>query len=321
TLHWFWDSKIDNVAIFNKEVSATEAASLYSTGAYEISSSYLEADLFGLQKVQSADVLYNVHSDYTPTKLKRYAHDDWELENIVFDWPPFLEENVGDITITPTGAGAAPLAVGTAVTLTASAALFTSNHEGSFWLIKHPRTADETVAPNKVTSAEVDGFFDAAGEVSGSLKDVKGAWRFRTNGVWTGQLVIERSYDEGTNWHTIGGDVFASQDDQNFNVSGNEELGDAWLRIRAIEPDGTFVWIIAGATPDACVATLTCERFYHYGIVKVTAFTSSTVVTGEVVRAINSEEATKTWSEGAWSDERGYPVTLAFFEGRLFYAG
>jgi hypothetical protein len=309
-----WPDRIDNVAVFSDVLTATEVASLYtSTGIYEISDSYLEADLFGIQRVQSADVLFSVHGGYMPTKLLRYAHDDWAIEDIAFDWPPFLDENITDITITPSGAGAAPLAVASAITLTASAALFTNSHIGSYWLIKHPRTADETVAPNKVGSAEADGFFNAAGEVTGSLKDVKGSWRFRTAGTWTGEIVVERSYDSGTTWHTV--ETFTSEGDLNFNVPGEEEIGDAYYRARAVDPPGTLAWA------NEAIPTLTCERYYHYGIVKVTAFTSATVVTGEVVRIMNSEVATKLWSEGAWSDERGFPATIAFFEGRQFFAG
>lgn len=302
----YFTDKMDNVALFNKELSAAEVALLWSIDAYEISSSYLEADLVGLQRAQSADVLFNAHGNYAPSKLMRYAHDDWELADIVFDWPPFLEENDTDITITPTGAGAAPLAVGTAVTLTASAAIFTSDHVDSYWLIKHPRTADDTVEKNVQRNA-----YAAAGDGT-ELKDVKGSGHMRTEGSWTGRIVIERSYDEGTTWHTLG-DAYESlaAAGQNFNVSFNEEEGNAWYRTRALE--------IGGGT--TCIANLSIERYYHYGIVKVTAFTSTTVVTGEVVRAINSESATKLWSEGAWSGERGYPVTSAFFEGRLFYAG
>jgi len=294
-------------------LSAAEMAALYSTTPYEISSSYLEADLPGIQHAQSADVLYNVHGDYPQSKLIRYDHDNWELAEIVFDWPPFLDENTTVITITPTGAGAAPLVVDSAVTLTASGAIFTSDHVDSYWLIKHPRTADETVAPNKVGSAEADGFFDAADEVTGSLKDVKGTWQFRTAGTWTGEIVIERSYDDGASWHTLT--TVTSEGDQNFNITGEEVDGDAWYRTRAVDPPGTLAWA------NETIPTLSVERYYHYGIVKVTAFTSSTVVTGEVVKAINSESATKLWSEGTWSDERGYPVTTAFFEGRHFYAG
>lgn len=310
----FWGDKIDEVSVFGDVLTPTEIASLFTTVPYEIESPYLEDDLFGIQRIQSADLLYNFHGSYNVRKLNRFGHALWELEDIVFDWAPFMSENKTTTTITPSAR------TGT-IELTASKSIFTADHVGSFWLIRHPRTADETVSPNKVTSTESDGFFDEAGEVSGSLKDVSGPWNFRTNGTWTGQLVVERSYDEGVNWHDVGGETFTSQDDQNFNKSGNETLGDAWLRIRAIEPDGTFAWIAAGATPDACVATLTAERFYHYGIVKITGYTSATSVTGTVTRNIGSTDATELWSEGQWSDERGYPSSGTFHEERLMLAG
>lgn len=267
-----YDDKIDNVALFSNEFSAANIASLYTTGAYEITSSYQETNLPGLQHIQSADVLYNLHSDYKPSKLMRYAHDCWKLEDIVFDWPPFLKENDTDISITPIGVGA-PIVVGAAVTLIASASLFTSEHVGSYWLIKYPRTADETIAPNSVTSSEADDLFNAAGEMTDNLTDVKGSWRFRTAGTWTGEVVIERSYDDGTTWHTL--EPFKSSGDQNFNVSGEETENDVYYRAR---------WI-SGAGP--CEPTLSVERHYHYGIVKITGFTSATKVTGEVIKAIN----------------------------------
>lgn len=299
-------NKIDNIALFSDVLSAEEVASLYSTSAYEISSSYLEADLFGLQRAQSADVLYNVHSDYPQSKLIRYAHNVWELEDIVFDWPPFLSENDGDTTITPSGTTGS-------ITLTATSSIFTSDHVGSYWLIKHPRTADEATAPNKVGSAEADGFFNAAGEVTGSLKDVKGTWYFQTAGTWTGEIVVERSYDEGTTWHSFPSHT--SEGDQNFNISGNEEDGNAWYRARAVDPPGTLAWA------NEVIPTLSVGRYYHYGIVEITGFTSAISVTATVVRTVGATTATKLWSEGAWSDERGYPVTTTFFEGRQFYAG
>ncbi|KKN77571.1 hypothetical protein LCGC14_0358460 [marine sediment metagenome] len=302
-----WADKIDNVAVFGDVLTAAEVASVSSTVIYEITSPYLEADLFGIQRIQSADVLYGFHPDYNPRKLSRFAHDDWLLESIVFDWPPFMSENKTDTTITVTGAGSAPLAVDLAVTMTALKSIFTENHVGSFWLIKHKRTADETVSPNTIRNA-----FSAAAQTSSSLKDVIGSWNFRTAGTWTGRIVVERSYDDGSTWHSLG-DAFERNvaGDPNFNISGNEEVGDAWLRMRSL----------ATAWTGDCTANISVERYYHYGIVKVTAFTSSTVATGEVVRIINSESATKLWSEGAWSDERGYPPCATFHEERLMAGG
>lgn len=46
---------------------------------YEISSPYLEADLFDLQFAQSVDVMSIVHPNYAPRKLNRFADTNWTL--------------------------------------------------------------------------------------------------------------------------------------------------------------------------------------------------------------------------------------------------
>lgn len=357
----FWGDKIDEVSIFKDVLIPAEIASLYSTAPYEIESNYLEADLPGLQHAQTADVLYNVHGDYPQSKLTRYAHNIWELDDIVYDWPPFLGENISDVTITPSAK------VGT-IELMASAPIFTEGHIGSYWLIKHHRT------DNKI---EHD--FGTETGKSPILVDVKGSWRLRTSGTWTGKIEIQQSYDgqlilvlddaptggwnagdiitgatstdtciivsvidtthyyikqltgsftndevlsnqsgnsqdcadtwpryEG--WHLV--EPFQSIDDQNFNVPGEETIGDVYLRVECTAQDDAALNII-----------LSCERFYHYGIVKITGYISATSVSATVIRTLGSINATKLWSEGAWSDEQGYPVTTAFYEGRLWHAG
>lgn len=63
-----------------------------------------------------------------------------------------------------------------------------------------------------------------------------------------------------------------------------------------------------------------------YGYVTITAFSSSTAVSGLSATplpdsVITSGNATHRWSMGAWSDEYGYPRAVAFFEDRLLWAG
>ena len=59
------------------------------------------------------------------------------------------------------------------------------------------------------------------------------------------------------------------------------------------------------------------------GYAKITAYTSSTVVTADVVKRLpdSSTGGSKRWSEGAWSSYRGYPKTVSFYEDRLWFAG
>jgi len=70
---------------------------------YEISTPYLEADLFDLRFVQSADVLYIACKKYPPYKLSRTGHTSWALEKIDFQDGPYLSQNTKDITIEPSG--------------------------------------------------------------------------------------------------------------------------------------------------------------------------------------------------------------------------
>lgn len=51
---------------------------------YEIASPYLEADLFDLHFVQSADVLTIVHPSYAPAELRRLGATNWTLTAISF---------------------------------------------------------------------------------------------------------------------------------------------------------------------------------------------------------------------------------------------
>jgi hypothetical protein len=60
-------------------------------------------------------------------------------------------------------------------------------------------------------------------------------------------------------------------------------------------------------------------------VIEITAFTSSTIVTAEVVYnqvpASIIASGTSFWEEGAFSGERGFPRAITFFEQRLMLAG
>jgi len=54
--------------------------------AYEITSPYLEAELFELTFAQSADVMYICHGSHAPRKLSRTGHTSWTLTTPTFQW-------------------------------------------------------------------------------------------------------------------------------------------------------------------------------------------------------------------------------------------
>jgi hypothetical protein len=63
---------------------------LSSGSAYEISSPYLEAELFDIKFAQSADVMYLVHPNHDVRKLSRTGHTSWSLATVSFTGSPSL---------------------------------------------------------------------------------------------------------------------------------------------------------------------------------------------------------------------------------------
>lgn len=60
----------------------------------------------------------------------------------------------------------------------------------------------------------------------------------------------------------------------------------------------------------------------HDGVVKINAYTSSTVVRGVVEKALSATTATTQWTleSTRWDSNRGYPRAVGLFQQRLYYA-
>ena len=162
---------------------------------YEISSPYLEAELFDIKFAQSADVMYLTHPNHAPRKLARTGHTSWTLIDDIINNGPFMDHNITTTTLT-----SSHKSVGQTATVTASA-------------------------------------------------------------------------------------VTGINDDQGFLST---DVG----------------------------------RFIHIdsGHIKVTSYTSSTVVVGTVIKDLGTTIATTDFALGSFSDTTGYPSCVTFFEQRLVFA-
>ena len=68
---------------------------------YEISSPYLEAELFDIKFAQSADTMYICHPNHAPKKITRSGHTNWTLVDDVIINGPFMDHNVETTTANP----------------------------------------------------------------------------------------------------------------------------------------------------------------------------------------------------------------------------
>ncbi len=303
--------------------------------ALEVTTPYGEGELRELQFIQINDVMYFVHPLHAPCKLTRLADDKWTFELVEWDWPTVLDDNISTITLTPS------LKTGKGITLTASAppwAASTSYKKGDFVSSSstiYQAKSDHTSAVAFATDmgagkwekfevfkqGNVGGYFQighsrtanfversiSADGVSAAMV-VLGDWELNTYGTWHATVHIERSYDNGLTWSIIR--TYDSNSDKNVSSTGKEDR-QSLLRIR----------VANYSTSSAARALLTAQEAKVFGFVKVTEFTSATVVVADVMRDLFDNTATTFWAEGAWSARQGFPRTIALHEQRIFYGG
>ena len=83
---------------------------------------------------------------------------------------------------------------------------------------------------------------------------------------------------------------------------------------------GTGITMTASASTFAATDVGRQVRFRD-GDGVITAFTSATVVTIQILIDMGSSSSSADWSLGAWSATTGYPRTVSFFEQRLVFGG
>ena len=189
---------------------------------------------------------------------------------------------------------------GGTVTLTASAATFTtgtSGHTGALFKITHKRLQTSIVGTATGT------------EIIGSAIDAKGPWTLTSKGNWGGQFEIQRLAD-GTNWETFrtyASTLNAGQGSFNAQKTHIEEDNGIQYRISAIVTGGTLevVFEVDNSTQDS--------------IFRITATASTVSATATAVVAAPDNVAAKRWAEGSWSAVRGYPSAVTFHDERIVY--
>jgi hypothetical protein len=259
----------------------------------EVVTSYLAADLREIQYCQINDLMYMTHPDHPVTKLTRKADDNWTFNDIGWTWPPTLEENTENITITPNNTS------GTVV-LTASSAIFKSGHVGSYWQLGHRRQDSYVETALGASNTSSNGLY------------VLGPWEFTTYGSWHGTVYIERLQPNGTTWEVLRTYNSASVGQRNVASTGTETKP-ANLRIN---------FTTAGeAGTSAPMARLVAGENRVYGFAKIISYTSPTIVTATVLSAFYAATSTYLWSEAAFSTQSGFPRTVCLHEQRLIFGG
>lgn len=285
-----------------------------AAGAVEITAPWTTPMLPLLRHDQSGDVVYIAADGMRQVKVQRWGQAGFTGSrsfSVVFYAPldgPFLLENTGPTTITPSG-------VAGAITLTASLPLFQQGHVGAlFRLASVGQFASvDAAGPNQWSGA-----IQATGLVSGTSRDIG----IQVAGTFVGTVVLQRSVGAIGAWEDVPGETFNAPTVPGTGYSDGLDNQIIFYRIGigAAYTSGTANCLIGIALNGSIT-----------GIVRVTAVTNSLsasafvqTLPGDtgVLHGLGNTDATDAWWEGMWSNVQGFPTSVVLDnDGRLVWFG
>lgn len=276
-------------------------------GEMALSTPWAEADLRLLRYDQSGDVVFVACGKTTDTigykqrRFERRGTTSWSVVEYSPEDGPFRVENTTATTLTPS-------ALSGNVTLTASSAVFQPEHVGALFQI---------VSVGQQVAASITAQNEFSDPIRISGVDASRIFTIVITGLTgTGSTVnLQRSLDEPGNWEDVatggtGPSPWLADRTRTYDDGLDNQI--VFYRI------GVETGDYAGGT---ILVSLAIGTGSITGVVRVTDYTSATVVDVEVLTTLGSTAATDRWSEGQWSDLRGWPTSVAFHEGRLGWAG
>lgn len=272
-----------------------------SSGVVTIPTPWLAAHLGKVRYDQSGDILFCSCDGYQQRKIERRGTRpgarSWS--NCVYETNdgPFMVENIG-----PNQLKCAATTGDT--TCTALQPYFKSTQVGGLLSITTSgQTQTKAIAAENTftNSIKVTGISRSFGiTITGSLA--------------AGSTVqLQRSSDNST-WADVAGQSWVSAA-MPVSTSFDDGLTNQLLWYRIGIKTGAYT------APDNVTCTLIFSQGSQRGIVRITGFTSSTVVDCQVLSDLGGTAYTDIWQEGMWSTRRGFPTCVRLHEGRLWWFG
>ena len=316
---------------------------------------YTANQLFEVQYAQTADVLYLVHPDHPVRKLTRLDSlgASWTIVDTTFAPPPTFEKAKH-----PTDSIALSAITGTGIKIYSGATYFLAadvdsviQHGAGRAVITAVDVGGKSVTADVLEAFAAERIVAGVGTVSGAVTTITTSINHGlTTGANAGDLIVVTSGAQSGQVRRI-----ESISGVNTIVIDAAFPGDpggaSWDRgVRVL--GGSTSWSITGSpatkltsdktSPVRGIATLTLTdagwragdvgKYVRAmgGTMKITSFTSSTVVKAEILAILSSAPSTApfeclsgTWTmeEESWTAANGYPATVSFYEQRLFFGG
>lgn len=261
-------------------------------GNMQLTTPWLESDLPNIRSDQSADVLFTACRGKQPMRIERYGQRSWGLAVYSPNNGPFRNINTGGVTI-------APSALTGNITLTSSFLLFKPLMVGTLFRIT-------SLGQNVGINATGNNQFSDPIQVVGV--GTSRTFLASVSGTWTGTVIVQRSVGNNTSW---------TDTSYTFTTNGGVNITDGL--------DNQIVYYRIGFNAGYGSGTVTAVLIYSSGgltgIARVTDYISPTSLAAEVLKPFGGLTGSVLWSEGLYSDYRGWPSSMALHEDRLWQAG
>lgn len=276
-----------------------EHTALGGAGELTLPTPWTEDELRLLTFDQSNDVLFIGDGVHQQRRIEQRGVRSWSIVLYQTRNGPLSFPSSDKITLTPsarTGNG----------TLTASLAYFRPSHVGCLFELTHTSqtVVEEVTAVDQATEKiTVVGLYSST--LTFTDRNFTYALDFST-GTFVGTIALERSTD-------VDGDVWSTVTSISTNT-GSTTYNDQQSNLRA-----HYRFRVTAYTSGYATVTLSYAGGSRTGLIRVTAYSSDTSVSYEVVKLLGGTGATRDWREPMWSDDLGWPRVPRLFDGRLFW--
>lgn len=269
-----------------------------AAGIMELPTPWGTSDLPQIRKDQSGDVIYVACKDIQQYKIQRYGVKSWSIVKYEPLDGPFRAPNVSKIKITSS-------AISGDVSLIASAPLFRSSHVGAlFQITSNGQATNNTLAGDDQWTDPV--------RVTGLDANHGRDMYLTITGTWVGTITLQRSVGEIGSWLDTPINYTSNQGPDHEVDADNDDNQIYFYR---------FGFKTGDYTSGSAVVGVKYASGSISGVARVTAFTNSTGVSASILSSLGGTTGTDNWSEGEWSDYRGWPSATAIYESRTWWAG
>ena len=277
---------------------------IYKNSALLIPTPWAEADLNNIRYAQSGSVVFVACNGYQQYKIERRGANSWGVSRYYTSAGPYLGYSSRKEKLKPSASTGD-------ITVTADQPYFTSGMIGSTFEITHPRQQPS------ITFTGEDQYSDWIRVTGVNTQDR----RFFVNITYaagaSGTVTLERAYGVPEGWTS-----YATYTTNQASLSVDDSASSATVA----SSNNLIVYYRLASRPGSLLtgsvsASLSYQGGSKTGIFRLTAVASSTSASAEVIKQLGDTNFTDDWREGAWSNAQSWPSSVAFHDGRLWWAG